>query len=492
MDNRHGTFRFPDQGSGSVLEVCLHKLLLDAWTGLPNVPAAAPVPAPHPVVELAQQLAGQDIGTLDDAGTIDFLKGATRLHNMVQSLVLAALHRFTVLRPATGNEAGAVDGYSRFAAGEVSAALALGEAAARKNLNDAAYICTQLPATAAAMASGELDLKRGTAIARASADLPPEILPEFEAAAVPGAGTITRQGVEARARTARHHLHPEPLQERHRRAYGSRDVALVPLEDGMAEVWIRTGADKAFLIYHRVQALARSLQGPGEARILPQLRADVVTDLLLGTGTGRTRAAGTADMVRCTRCGRRPGAGPTVAGVAVTLSLETAAGLSNQPGSLAGYGPIPAARARELAALAKSWLPVLTDGNGRAIAAAARLRIAPEWLKRQVRLRDRRCRFPGCRRAAVYCDIDHVTAWKDGGETVLENLQCLCDVHHAAKQHGGWTARPGPDGRIQWTAPTGHRYTTDPDDDGDIALPVADVQAEPAGGEPGPEAPPPF
>jgi len=496
MDSYQGGYLLPGQGSSSLLEFCVHNLLLEAWAGQLNLPAemlaaasgrpagaiddgAAPPAAPaagHSAAQLALQLSECDIDTLDDIGTIDFLKAAARLQCMVQSLTMQALHRFTVLRPATGSEAGAVDGFSRFAPGEISAALALGEAAARKELANAAQIRSHLPATAAAMAAGELDLARAVAIARGSADLPVELLPDFEKAVVPGAGTITRQGVEARCRAVRHRLHPESLEQRHRRAYESRDVALVPQEDGMAELWIRTSADKAYLIYHRVQTIARSLQGPEESRLLPQLRADVITDLLTGPG-----AAGTAGRAASSR-----GFGPgpmAVPGVAVTLPLAAAAGLSNEPGDLAGYGPIPAEQARKLAGLAKSWLPVLTDDGGQAIAAAGKLRIPPDWLKRLVRLRDRHCRFPGCRRAAAHCEIDHVVAWENGGDTAFENLQCLCEAHHTAKHQGGWSATPGPGGRIHWTARTGHRYTTEADDGWDVRMPAAEPgQGPPPGG----------
>jgi hypothetical protein len=182
-----------------------------------------------------------------------------------------------------------------------------------------------------------------------------------------------------------------------------------------------------------------------------------------------------------------PHTGPAVTAAAVTLSLETAAGLDNEPGDLAGYGPITADQARNLAALARSWLPVLTDGHGRAVAAARTLRIPPAWLQRLVRLRDRHCRFPGCRRAAAQCEIDHIIAWEDCGETTLENLQCLCKAHHRAKHHGGWKTRPGPEGCIYWTSHTGHRYDTEPDDRWAITLPPA---ARRAGAEPdsGPES----
>ncbi|MCG2621724.1 HNH endonuclease [Arthrobacter sp. I2-34] len=488
-----------------MLELCAHQLLLDAWAGQLNLPDSArlrsapaawqedppptpadrpgaeaadarPASAPHPAVDLARQLAALDISALDDSETIDFLTTAARLERMAQSLIAKALHRFTVLRPATGNEAGAADGFSRFAAGEIVAALAMGEAAARKQLADAAQICTHLPDTLAAMTAGDLDLPRAVAIARGSADLPAGILPEFEKAVVPGAGTITKEGVQARARTARHRLHPEDLEVRHKRAFETRDVAVVPQDDGMAELWIRTGADKAFLIYDRVQALARSLQGPGESRTLPQLRADALTDLMAGCGTPAcSDASGEAPASTLSGASKPPGGGPATepvaTAVAVTLPLETAAGLSNEPGDLVGYGPITAGQARELASLAKAWLPVLTDDHGRAVAAARALRIPPAWLKRLVRLRDRHCRFPGCRRAAARCETDHIIAWDDGGDTTLENLQCLCKAHHRAKHHGGWKASPGPNGRICWTARTGHRYSTDPDEGWDISWP---------------------
>ena len=44
--------------------------------------------------------------------------------------------------------------------------------------------------------------------------------------------------------------------------------------------------------------------------------------------------------------------------------------------------------------------------------------------------RDRCCRFPGCDRPAVWCDIHHVEHWADGGETCLGNLILLCRRHH--------------------------------------------------------------
>jgi len=41
-----------------------------------------------------------------------------------------------------------------------------------------------------------------------------------------------------------------------------------------------------------------------------------------------------------------------------------------------------------------------------------------------VRARDRRCRFPGCRRPAACAEIDHTTPYSQGGPTDVCNLDC--------------------------------------------------------------------
>ncbi|WP_346764124.1 HNH endonuclease signature motif containing protein [Arthrobacter crystallopoietes] len=272
----------------------------------------------------------------------------------------------------------------------------------------------------------------------------------------------------------RERLHPETLTVRHERADRSRNAGLVPQDDGMAEVWFRCAADKAVMVFNLVQALAKKLQGPEEARTLPQLRADVITDLLLnnpGTRTGGCTCNGSTATGTCAGTGTGAGAGIT-ASVAVTLSLETAAGLSEEPGELAGYGPIPPDMARNLAGLAKSWLLVLTDEYRTAVAAAKDLRHPPEWLKRLVRLRDGHCSGPGCRVEARFCEVDHTIAWEDGGKTVLGNLKALCKPEHIAKHADGWTVTQYPDGSTTWKSRTGHEWTSTPENSWSIRPPT--------------------
>ena len=81
-------------------------------------------------------------------------------------------------------------------------------------------------------------------------------------------------------------------------------------------------------------------------------------------------------------------------------------------------------------------------------------------LARFVRARDRRCRFPGCRAAAIRCDLDHNLLWPHGS-TSADNLCCLCRHHHRlSHQAPGWTMSRLPDGGLQWTTPGGDTITT--------------------------------
>ncbi|WP_375500948.1 HNH endonuclease signature motif containing protein [uncultured Jatrophihabitans sp.] len=92
---------------------------------------------------------------------------------------------------------------------------------------------------------------------------------------------------------------------------------------------------------------------------------------------------------------------------------------------------------------------------------------AKEGLSRQrqvehVIARDRICRFPGCRRRARRCDIDHQTPWDEHGDTDACNLECLCTRHHHLKHEAGWTVHGHPDEHLVWITPTGHTYLDPP------------------------------
>jgi hypothetical protein len=83
-------------------------------------------------------------------------------------------------------------------------------------------------------------------------------------------------------------------------------------------------------------------------------------------------------------------------------------------------------------------------------------------LDRFVRLRDRRCRFPGCRARARSCDLDHRREWPQG-PTAHHNVCCLCEHHHRLKhQAPGWHVDEADDGGLAFAMPSGEVLVSHP------------------------------
>jgi hypothetical protein len=151
--------------------------------------------------------------------------------------------------------------------------------------------------------------------------------------------------------------------------------------------------------------------------------------------------------------------------VGVTVGLTTLLGLDQLPGELAGYGPIPADQARELAAQG-TWRRLLTDPVTGALLDYGTSRYTPPaHLAAHVVARDQTCVFPGCRVRADRCDLDHRVPFDaDGGTGATSdvNLSALCRPHHRLKQQPGWRLAGYADGTLAWRTPTGHRYLRRP------------------------------
>ena len=147
---------------------------------------------------------------------------------------------------------------------------------------------------------------------------------------------------------------------------------------------------------------------------------------------------------------------------AVVVDLPTLVGLADNPGHVPGYGPVPAAIARELAANAPAWRRFLTDTTGVLLDAGANTYRPSERLREHVAARDWTCTFPGCGRSACDADLDHIDNY-DGNNTLPSNLHPLCRTHHRVKTHTDWTPQRRPDGTTAWTAPTGHTYHSTPE-----------------------------
>ena len=86
----------------------------------------------------------------------------------------------------------------------------------------------------------------------------------------------------------------------------------------------------------------------------------------------------------------------------------------------------------------------------------------PLSLSHLIRIRQATCAFPGCRRPATRCDLDHTVAYHRGGRTCWCNVAPVCRCHHAAKQAPGWALTQNQPGTMIWTTPASRTYTTHP------------------------------
>ena len=152
-----------------------------------------------------------------------------------------------------------------------------------------------------------------------------------------------------------------------------------------------------------------------------------------------------------TRHNRRPT-------INVTIDLPTALGLAENPGQLAGYGPIPANIARQIAADGR-WKRFITDPiKGTLLDYGRETYEPPQDLQDFLIARDRTCRFPGCHQPAHLSDLDHAIPWEEGGKTSPDNLGALCRRHHNIKTHANWKLESHEDGSCTWTSPEGFKY----------------------------------
>ena len=73
------------------------------------------------------------------------------------------------------------------------------------------------------------------------------------------------------------------------------------------------------------------------------------------------------------------------------------------------------------------------------------------------------CTSPDCRRGADQCEIHHIQAWKNGGETNVNNLAPLCRYHNRVNDDDAHLARRGHvemrGGAPVWVSPRGFART---------------------------------
>ncbi len=276
--------------------------------------------------------------------------------------------------------------------------------------------------------------------------------------------------------------------------------------------WLRSRAYLAFMNGYRLDGLLAGLLASEAADHDQPVSDDAAS--APGTGCPAQGAPAPADLASPADGTpvpadlANPGDPPGLAALAGTVNLTMPAsawlGLSDVPGEAGGFGALDAGTCRDLtAALAANpatrWCVTLVRPDGRPVAHGcaragpgppgdgdpaawlATVKIIPieagvcehrresagyqpsSTLRHVIKIRSRRCGFPGCQRPAAGCDDDHTIPYDKGGRTCECNLHPLCRRHHQAKQAHGWRLDQPEPGTLIWTLPSGRQYTVTPE-----------------------------
>ena len=253
----------------------------------------------------------------------------------------------------------------------------------------------------------------------------------------------------AAARAAAAELDVAAVVRRNARAVADRHVSVRPAPDTMSYVSALLPVKEGVSVYAALRRDADTVIAAGDERS----RAQIMADLLVERVTGQASATSAPIAVN------------------VVISDHALFGDGDEPAHVVGYGPIPAAIARDWIknAAAEEDSPETVQlrrvyahpGSGALTAMESKSRCFPKPLARLIDIRDRVCRTPWC--GAPIRHRDHIEPHEAGGATTVDNGAGVCEACNHAKQAPGWSSRPehrtpAARHRYSFTTPTGHNF----------------------------------
>ena len=429
--------------------------------------------------------------SLDYAGRVDYLAAIEKQSGWFNVWMQSAIVAVAGQEPSRADSMySGVDSSERE---EIATALRMSGSTAQGKIDVARTLTQHLPGATAALAVGDISPAHANVIARESAQLirqgvAPEVLKLIEDEAIAHAEFHTPAQVANKVRSSIALFAPEQFEAAAVEEKSARKVSCYPNANGMATIVAFLPAADAQTIMMAIDRLANKTNGVAKERLRAhqaksgfKLRKNREAEPIASENNENNENEGrfnlsdfSADLMDPMDA-HRADAMTAIAShflssneeqvlnhgrpisINLTIDLSTLLGLAENPGQLSGYGPIPAALARELAADGK-WRKFITDPTtGNLLDFGRESYLPPQVLRDFLLARDRTCRFPGCRRSGIKGEIDHAIPWEKGGETSRANLGLLCKRHHQLKTHGGWKLESFEDGSCEWTSPLGKK-----------------------------------
>ncbi len=392
--------------------------------------------------------------TPESAVLVERIAAAARAENRAAGQRLIAIGDLEVLRlRAVGEREDWCTDTQEAVSAEVAAALGITQGLADSYLEYSRALRLRLPRVGALLVAGDIDYRMfQTIVYRTDLITDAEVLAAVDATLAVKVsrwpamthGRLAAQVDRVVARADRDAV------RRRRQRQPERELSIWDSGDGLTEVFGRLISTDAHVLDARLDALAATVCA-GDPRTRNQRRADAMGALAAGAG----RLACGCGQPDCPAAGMPAPAPVVIHVIAEQASLQ---GTAATAGSMIGTDAlIPAELIAELARSAR-LRPLVHPRDTPAEAGYTPSQALADF----VRCRDLTCRFPGCDRPAMHCDVDHTIAYADGGPTHASNLKCLCRQHHLIKTFWGWGDQQLPDGTMIWTAPSRHTYVTTP------------------------------
>ena len=400
---------------------------------------------------LAALLAPLVPGGLGEASLVETVAGFERVASWAIAMQAACVRELTDRQGLTSKAADR-------AAAEIAARLGSTNAVGSAKVNLAAAL-DSYPEVADALATGRIDIRKANVLTAREPGLSVREHRRVVTGLLRDADRISGPRLRHRLRAAALSVDPGAGAARREEEHQGRQVRVTAAADGMAWVTAYLRADKAHTVKVALKALTEAARDGDDTdgRTRAQVEADAFVDLFAAVLDRGVDLAGHP----------LPSA-PGRAGAQITVGAGTLLGLDGQAGYLAGYGPIPAELAREIAQDA-TWRALLTDRDGHFKDLSTRAYRPGKDLSRTVRARDITCTFPGCNHPSVVCDLDHRIEYDPAiahlvKQTSSCNLHPLCRRHHNLKTTRRWDVIREKDGTLLWIpARTGHQYRHTPD-----------------------------
>lgn len=368
--------------------------------------------------EAIDAIARADSGELAEAELVERMAACRQAVNRLEAIylrdlqvldrrgLLAAEHGSTQAWLRAEAPGGPMDGRAAHAAVQLA-----------RDLADA------LPATAAALAAGQISAGHAQQIARLRRHASAESLLEVEPALVAAAAGSTVRELRDSVTLTISSLTPEQLAADERKAFERRELhASTSLEGVGYGSWTLdpVGHDRVVTALH---AAATPMPAGADFRTPAQRRADA----LVSIAEFFLKFAAVEGALASEH-----GAAPQLS---VLVPLGALTGAPGAPAAVTGLGtPISGRAARRLACDANITRiitgprsePIDVGRTRRSFTRAARLAIVA---------RDRHCIWPGCTAPAAWCEAHHGVHWADGGPSDADNGFLVCGRHHDQIHH---------------------------------------------------------